>query len=113
LSAFRCVSSGSLMLVFSSLTCPDHAGTFPQRSRPRLLTDAACGGLGSPPARRAQRANLHHWHSTLHGSDLLHRHHSAFRTHASRSSSHANDLRRITMTVPSTIDAGGGLSKQL
>jgi len=71
------------MLVFSSLTCPDHAGTFPQRSRPRLLTDAACGGLGSPPARRAQRANLHHWHSTLHGADLLHRLHSAFRTHAS------------------------------
>jgi hypothetical protein len=30
----------------------------------RLLTVAASGGLGSPPARRARRANLHHWHST-------------------------------------------------
>jgi hypothetical protein len=29
---------------------PLTAGLFPQRSPPRLLTDAACGGLGSPPA---------------------------------------------------------------
>ena len=82
--AFRCVSSGSLMLVFSSPTCPNLVGTFPQRSRPRLLTDAACGGLGSPPARRARRVLLHHWHSTLRAADLLPRHHFAFRTHIRR-----------------------------
>ena len=55
---------------------PLTAGLLPQRSPPRLLTDAACGGLGSPPARRTRRAHLHHWYSTLHAGDLLHRHHS-------------------------------------
>ena len=36
----------------SSRRTPDPltAGLFPQRSPPRLLTGAACGGLGSPPA---------------------------------------------------------------
>ena len=48
----------------------------PQRSPPRLLTDAACGGLESPPARRPRRTHLHHWHSTDRADDLLHhRHH--------------------------------------
>ena len=47
----------------------------PQRSPPRLLTDAACGGLESPPARRPRRTYLHHWHSTDRAGDLLHRHH--------------------------------------
>ena len=48
----------------------------PQRSPPRLLTDAACGGLESPPARRPRRTYLHHWHSTDRADDLLHhRHH--------------------------------------
>lgn len=51
-------------------------GPSPQRSPPRLLTDAACGGLGSPPARRTRRTYLHHWHSTARVNDLLHRHHS-------------------------------------
>ena len=55
---------------------PLPTGLLPQRSPPRLLTDAACGGLGSPPARRTRRAHLHHWYSTLHAGDLLHRHHS-------------------------------------
>ncbi len=51
----------------SSRRTPDPltAGLFPQRSPPRLLTDAACGGLSSPPARRTRRANPHHWHSTF------------------------------------------------
>src|SRR5262249_44628939 len=31
-------------------------GLFRQPAPPRLLTGAACGGLGSPPARRARRA---------------------------------------------------------
>ena len=59
----------------SSRRIPDPltAGLFPQRSPPRLLTGAACGGLGSPPARRTRRAYLHHWHSTVRAGDLLHR----------------------------------------
>ena len=59
----------------SSRRTPDPltAGLFPQRSPPRLLTGAACGGLGSPPARRTRRTYLHHWHSTVHAGDLLHR----------------------------------------
>jgi hypothetical protein len=70
----------------SSRHTPDplSAGLFPQRSPPRLLTSAACGGLGSPPARRTRRANLHHWHSTCRSGDLLHRHHFTFRTHFGR-----------------------------
>ena len=65
----------------SSRRAPDPltAGLFPHRSRPRLFTGAPCGGLGSPPARRARRANLHHQHSTVHVGDLLHHHHSPFR----------------------------------
>ena len=47
----------------------------PQRSPPRLLTDAACGGLESPPPRRPRRTYLHHWHSTDRADDLLHHHH--------------------------------------
>ena len=47
----------------------------PQRSPPRLLTDAACGGLESPPVRRPRRTYLHHWHSTDRADDLLHHHH--------------------------------------
>jgi len=35
---------------------PLTAGLLPQRSPPRLLTGAACGGLGSPHARRTRRA---------------------------------------------------------
>ena len=52
---------------------PLTAGLFLQRSPPRLLTGAACSGLGSPPARRTRRTCLHHWHSTVHADDLLHR----------------------------------------
>src|ERR1700687_5547135 len=42
----------------SSRRSPDPVspGLFPERSPPRLLTGAASGGLGSPPARRARRA---------------------------------------------------------
>ena len=47
----------------------------PQRSPPRLLTDAACGGLESPPARQPRRTHPHHWHSTDRANDLLHHHH--------------------------------------
>ena len=52
---------------------PLTAGLFLQRSPPRLLTGAACSGLGSPPARRTRRTCLHHWHSTVRAGDLLHR----------------------------------------
>ena len=54
----------------SSHRIPDPltAGLFLQRSPPRLLTGAACSGLGSPPARRTRRTCLHHWHSTVHSA---------------------------------------------
>ena len=54
----------------SSRHAPDPltAGLFLQRSPPRLLTGAACSGLGSPPARRTRRTCLHHWHSTVHSA---------------------------------------------
>ena len=54
---------------------PLTARRHPQRSPPRLLTDAACGGLESPPPRQPRRTYLHHWHSTDRADDLLHRHH--------------------------------------
>ena len=73
--SFRCVSSGSHMFVFSSHTRPATARRQPQRSPPRLLTDAACGGLESPPVRRPRRTYPHHWHSTDRADDLLHHHH--------------------------------------
>ena len=73
--SFRCVSSGSHMFVFSSHTRTATARRQPQRSPPRLLTDAACGGLESPPARRPRRTYPHHWHSTDRADDLLHHHH--------------------------------------
>jgi len=75
---------------------PLPAGLLPQRSPPRLLTDAACGGLGSPPARRTRRALLHHWYSTLHAGDLLHRHHST--------SGHTWGSRSRPSPVPATIE---------
>ena len=54
---------------------PLTARRHPQRSPPRLLTDAACGGLESPPARRPRRTYPHHCHSTDRADDLLHHHH--------------------------------------
>jgi hypothetical protein len=80
-SPFRCVTSGSLTFVFFVAHLTAQWRPFPQRSPPRLLTAAACGGLGPPPDRRSRRANLHHQHSTVRDNDLLHRHHSPFRTH--------------------------------
>jgi len=62
-------------------TCSSSRRTPTARSPPRLFTDAACGGLRSPPARRPRRTYLHHWHSTVRAGDLLHRLHSPFRTH--------------------------------
>ena len=73
---------------------PLTAGLFPQRSPPRLLTGAACGGLGSPPARRTRRTYLHHWHSTVRAGDLLHRH--------TPLSGHTADRRISTMAVASS-----------
>ena len=44
----------------SSRRSPDPltAGRLPQRSPPRLLTTAACGGLGSRPAGRTRRTSI-------------------------------------------------------
>src|SRR6266545_6272444 len=59
----------------------------PQRSPPRLLTDAACGGLEPPPARRLRRARLHLWHDRLPlGSTFYINPPSAFVAHHRRSS---------------------------
>ena len=79
---FRCVSSGSHTFVFSSHTCPADSGPFPAT-------------LTTPALDRAQLAVV--WALRLHGDpggptsitgtarfmlgDLLHRHHSPFRTH--------------------------------
>src|SRR5674476_512963 len=76
------------------LPAPLSAGLLPQRLPRRLLTGAACGGLGSPPARRPRRVHLHHWHSTLHVGELLHRHHFAFRTHERLSLIHISEPTR-------------------
>src|ERR671935_3159528 len=63
---FRHVISGSLAfacLARTRRTCS--CALQPQRSPPRLLTDAACGGLEPLPAERLRRANLHLWHDWL------------------------------------------------
>jgi len=56
---FRRFCSGSLALASLDRACRNQVPTFPQRSPPRLLTAAACGGLGSAPDRRTRRALLH------------------------------------------------------
>ena len=76
-SLFRFDASAVVHTCSSShrIPAPLTARRQPQRSPPRLLTDAACGGLESPPARRPRRTYLHHWHSTDRADDLLHHHH--------------------------------------
>ena len=59
LSSFRHFCSGSLALASLNHTCRNHVPTFPQRSPPRLLTTAACGGLRSTPDCRPRRTYLH------------------------------------------------------
>src|SRR5258707_8126409 len=56
---FRHFIDGSLALASLNRACRDHVPTFPQRSRPSLLTTAACGGLRSAPDCRTRRAFLH------------------------------------------------------
>ena len=41
-----------------------HRRLFRNAHHPGSFTRAACGGLGSPPAGRPRRANLHHQHRT-------------------------------------------------
>ena len=53
------LAKGSLALASLNHACRDHVPTFPQRSLPRLLTAAACGGLGAAPDHRTRRALLH------------------------------------------------------
>src|SRR5207244_3435741 len=59
LSGFRHVISG--LLAFASLdrACRNLVPAFPQRSPPRHLAAAACGGLRSAPDCRTRRALLH------------------------------------------------------
>src|SRR6266704_2066330 len=56
---FRHFCSGSLALASLDRACRNLVPAFPQRSLPRLLTAAACGGLGSAPDCRTRRALLH------------------------------------------------------
>src|SRR6516165_3030509 len=56
---FRRVISGSLTLVFLTLTSRDQVPPFPQRSPPRLFTVAACGSLKPAPDGRLRGAYPH------------------------------------------------------
>src|SRR6516225_2419214 len=56
---FRHFCSGSLALASLDRACRNPAPAFPQRSPPRLLAAAACGGLKSAPDHRTRRALLH------------------------------------------------------
>src|SRR5262245_29981303 len=59
LNRFRHFCGGSLALASLDRACWDLVPAFPQRSPPRLLTAAACGGLRSAPDCRTRRALLH------------------------------------------------------
>src|SRR6185369_1396301 len=56
---FRHFFSGSLALASLDRASQNLVLAFPQRSLPRLLTTAACGGLRSAPDCRTRRALLH------------------------------------------------------
>src|SRR5262249_16390899 len=56
---FRHFCGGSLALASLDRACWDLVPAFSQRSPPRLLTAAACGGFRSAPDRRTPRALLH------------------------------------------------------
>src|SRR4029077_7480958 len=60
---FRHVIGGLLSLASLSHTLREHVPPFPQRSPPRLLTIAACGGLEPAPDGRLRRTYLHLLHS--------------------------------------------------
>src|SRR5215472_4066520 len=59
LNRFRHFCGGSLALASLEDACRNLVPAFPQRSPPRLLTAAACGGLRSAPDCRTRRALLH------------------------------------------------------
>src|SRR5205807_3737066 len=59
LNRFRHFCGGSLALASLNRACRNPVPAFPQRSPPRLLTAAACGGLRSAPDCRTRRALLH------------------------------------------------------
>src|SRR5262245_16707161 len=59
LNRFRHFCGGSLALASLDRACRNLVPAFPQRSLPRLLTAAACGGLRSTPDCRPRRALLH------------------------------------------------------
>src|SRR5215471_8947977 len=59
LNRFRHFCGGSLALASLDRACRNLVPAFPQRSPPRLLPAAACGGLRSAPDHRTRRALLH------------------------------------------------------
>src|ERR1700738_211163 len=56
---FRHFIDGSLALASLNLACRNLVPAFPQRSPPRLLSAAACGGLRPEPDCRPRRGLLH------------------------------------------------------
>ena len=58
-TAFDTSSTVRLRSPLSTVPAGIIVPAFPQRSPPRLLTAAACGGLGSAPDCRTRRALLH------------------------------------------------------
>jgi hypothetical protein len=56
---FRHFIDGSLALASLNLACRNLVPAFPQRSPPRLLSAAACGGLRPEPDCRPRRGPLH------------------------------------------------------
>ena len=74
---------------------------FPRRSPPRLLTDAARGGLRPPPAGRPRRANLHLQHSTASKDPIFYiEPPSAFVAHNRPHSGRADRLRHHACGCP-------------
>src|SRR5215831_18715498 len=94
LNRFRHFCGGSLALASLDRACRNLVPAFPQRSPPRLLPAAACGGLRSAPDHRTRRALLHLLYSC---APLIT--HAALVTH---------DPERTSRTVMLPNGVGGG-----
>src|SRR5580704_11664039 len=98
---FRHFIDGSLALASLNLACRDHVPTFPQRSKPSLLTTAARGGLRPAPDCRPRRALLHLSYSSAPSySD------SAFVTHAPKLTLRYHRAGTATSSPGSVIGVG-------
>jgi len=75
---FRHFCSGSLALASLDLACRNLVPAFPQRSPPRLLTTAACGGLRSAPDCRLLPFPVGQWPRPNNAAPSLQPHYRAF-----------------------------------